>query len=258
MWPFELTAQQAGGVVKRSPNRNKVSSLKKEKSKQQIIASLIDNMVYVDGGTYYMGTTNEISSSNKVDMLKHKVSVSGFLIGRYEVTQEEWQAVMGSNPSYFVGKRRPVEQISWDDCQLFIKKLNALTGYNFRLPTEAEWEYAARGGGSSTNEYPGSNIIDDIAWFDENSNGKTHIVGQKEPNELDLYDIGGNVAEWCQDWYGIYDKDIQTNPIGPSNGSLRCVRGGDWNSDSKYCRISNRNCHTPQYTSYSLGFRLAY
>ena len=164
---------------------------------------------------------------------------------------------MGSNPSHFKGARRPVEQVSWDDCQVFIRKLNSLTGKNFKLPTEAQWEYAARGGKKSSGyKYSGSNTIGDVAWYGGNSGNKTHDVGTKIPNELGLYDMAGNVWEWCSDWNGDYSSSSQTNPSGPSSGSNRVCRGGSWNYNARYCRLSIRSFNSPVISYNFLGFRL--
>ena len=167
-------------------------------------------------------------------------------MGETEVTQELWQAVMGSNPSYFIGSQRPVEQVSWNDCQEFIEKLNTLTGEKFRLPTEAEWEYAARGGNKSKGyEYAGSDNVGDVAWYTDNSKSSTHEVKGKLPNELGLYDMSGNVWEWCSDWYGAYSSGAQVDPAGPASGSTRVRRGGSWSSDAAYCRVFYRSGITP-------------
>ena len=182
-----------------------------------------------------------------------------FFIGRYEVTQEEWQTVMGNNPSSVKGARRPVENVSWDDCQEFIRKLNSITGKQFRLPTEAEWEYAARGGNKSNGyKYAGGNDIDRVSWYDLNSGNSTSDVGQKVPNELGLFDMSGNVWEWCQDWYGNYDDGNQTNPTGPSTGTDRVYRGGGWYSIAGYCRVSCRSAISPEKSDNRLGLRLAF
>ena len=186
------------------------------------------------------------------------MTLSSFSIGRYEVTQEEWEAVMGSNPSNFKGKKLPVEQVSWDDCQTFIRKLNQMTGKHFRLPTEAEWEYAARGGNKSRGyKYAGGDNLGSVAWYTDNSGNKTHEVGKKQPNELGLYDMSGNVREWCQDWKGGYRSSSQTNPTGPSSGSYRVNRGGDWINRARYCRVSYRSYITPDNRNSLLGLRLA-
>ena len=250
-------------------------------------------MIAVIGGTFTMGSTDQYADSD--EKITHNVTVSDFYIGKFEVTQKLWKAVMGSNPGYFNGEDLPVEQVSWNDCQKFIKKLSQLTGQNFRLPTEAEWEYAARGN-TSTTLYNGENInirgnnnspnLDKLAWFGGNcgqnytssagcdvskgydisgwgekqyndSKGGTHPVGLKQPNAYGLYDMLGNVWEWCQDWYGDYSSSSQTNPTGPSTGSDRLIRGGGWSSSAKYCRVSDRGNRSPDYRHYYLGFRLA-
>ena len=164
---------------------------------------------------------------------------------------------MGSNPSNWKGDNLPVEKVSWNDCQEFIKKLNALTGREFRLPTEAEWEYAARGGNKSKGyKYSGSNTIGYVAWYTNNSSNKPHEVKGKRANELGLYDMSGNVWEWCGDRYGSYSGSSQTDPAGPSSGSFRVLRGGFWYSNARYCRVSYRsNCH-PDYHYNYLGLRL--
>ena len=212
-------------------------------------------MIAVKGGTFTMGATLEQGSDAYNDKPTHQVTLSDYYIGETEVTQELWQAVMGSNPSDFSGTNLPVEGVSWNDCQTFITKLNQLTGKNFRLPTEAEWEYAARGGQKSRGyEYAGSNTLSDVAWY--NSGSKTHPVKQKQANELGLYDMSGNVYEWCQDYYGSYSSNAQTNPTGPSSGSYRVNRGGGWDSSASYCRVADRSCNSPGLRDYALGFRV--
>lgn len=216
------------------------------------------NMVWVDGGTFRMGATSEQGSEISDEKPVHSVTLSGYYIGKTEVTQALWQAVMGSNPSYFEGDDLPVEQVSWDDCQEFIRKLNSLTGQNFRLPTEAEWEFACRGGNNSRGyKYSGSNYIDNVAWYDGNSGDKTHPVATKSPNELGIYDMSGNVWEWCADWYGDYSSGRQTNPKGPYGGSGRVLRGGSWIIIAGCCRSSYRDGYIPTYRFNNLGLRLA-
>ena len=217
---------------------------------------LINNMVYVSGGTFTMGSTSE-QGSDAYDNEKppHSVTLSSYYICKYEVTQALWRAVMGSNPSNFKGDNLPVKNVSWDDCQTFINRLNSYTGRNFRLPTEAEWEFAARGGNYSRHyEYSGSNKIDDVAWYSENSGHRTHPVGTKQPNELDLYDMSGNVWEWCSDWYGSYSSYSQNDPTGPNSGAFRVFRGGGWTYGARGCRSSYRNYITPD--NRDLGLRL--
>jgi len=217
-------------------------------------------MVAVQGGTFTMGATSEQGSdAEDIEKPAHKVILSSYHIGQTEVTQALWEAVMGSNPSDFKGvNRRPVEQVSWDDCQEFIRKLNAKTGKNFRLPTEAEWEFAARGGNLSKEyKYSGSDNLDDVAWSGENSGGTTHNVGTKRANELGLYDMSGNVYEWCSDWFGTYSSSSQTNPTGPSWSFHHAVRGGCWFTYARDCRVSSRFISTPDDRVNALGLRLA-
>ena len=216
-------------------------------------------MVYVSGGTFTMGATSE-QGSDAYDWEKpaHSVTLSGYYIGKYEVTQELWKAVMGSNPSYYKGDNLPVERVSWNDVQEFLRKLNAMTGKRYRLPTEAEWEFAARGGNSSRGyKYSGGNSLGSVAWYYDNSGSRTHAVGTKSPNELGIYDMSGNVLEWCQDWWGSYSSSSQRNPKGPNSGSDRVDRGGSWLNDARLCRVSNRGGNTPDDRNFSLGFRLA-
>ena len=213
-----------------------------------------NTMIYVNGGTFTMGATAEQGSdAGDAEKPTHSVTLSDFYIGKCEVTQAQWKAVMGSNPSNFKGDNLPVENVSWDDVQEFIAKLNALTGKKFRLPTEAEWEYAARGGNQSKGyKYSGSNSINEVAWL----NGEPYPVGQKAPNELGIYDMSGNVEEWCQDWLGDYGSPSQINPTGPSSGSRRVVRGGSWYNRARYCRVSYRNGYGPGGRRDDTGFRL--
>ncbi len=220
---------------------------------------VVFKMIAVDGGTFSMGATSEQGSdANSNEKPVHSVTLSDYYIGETEVTQELWEAVMGSNPSYFSGDQKPVEKVSWDDCKEFITKLNNLTGKNFRLPTEAEWEYAARGGNKSKGyKYSGSNTIGDVAWYSSNSSSTTHNVKTKSPNELGIYDMSGNVWEWCEDWYGDYSSGSQTNPMGPSSGSSRVLRDGSWNSNAWGCRVSLRYGGSPGLLrSSSGGFRV--
>ena len=214
-------------------------------------------MIPVEGGTFTMGATSEMTEPWDDEKPTHQVTLSSYYIGETEVTQALWKAVMGSNPSGFKGDDLPVEGVSWNDCQTFISKLNVLTGKRFRLPTEAEWEFAARGGNQSRHtQYSGSSRIDDVAWYFDNSSDKTHPVKTKQPNELGIYDMSGNVWEWCQDWYDFYSSDAQTNPTGASSGSNRVVRGGSWNYSHGDCRSSSRNSDTPEVSYCSFGLRL--
>ena len=216
-------------------------------------------MVKVEGGTFMMGATSEMKNPNSNEKPVHQVTLTNdYYMGKYEVTQALWQAVMGSNPSEYKGDNLPVETVSWNDCQKFISKLNSLTGRMFRLPTEAEWEYAARGGKESRGyQYSGSSNISDVAWYDENSGSKTHPVGTKQANEVGIYDMTGNVWEWCSDWYSSYSSSSQTNPTGSDSGSARVSRGGGWFNDASYCRLSVRFYYTPDFRLDILGLRLA-
>ena len=216
-------------------------------------------MVKVEAGTFMMGATSEMKDSYGWEKPVHQVTLTNdYYMGKYEVTQALWEAVMGSNPSYFKGDNLPVEKMSWKDCQRFISKLNSMTGRKFRLATEAEWEYAARGGKKSRSyQYSGSSNISDVAWYDGNSVNKTHPVGTKQANELGIYDMTGNVWEWCSDWYGFYSSSSQTNPTGADSGSSRVFRGGSWYGNARYCRLSFRDCTPPDCRGYNLGLRLA-
>lgn len=216
-------------------------------------------MIYVEGGVFYMGATSEVQAPYSWEFPVHQVEVSSYYIGETLVTQSLWKEVMGNNPSYFDGAQNPVEQISWDDCIEFIKKLNNKTGRNFCLLTEAQWEFAARGGKKcvQNTQYSGSNKLEEVAWFETNSGNKTHPIKKKKPNELGIYDMTGNVWEWCSDLYGSYSSEGQVNPIGPESGTYHVFRGGSWCSKAKYCRLSYRDCNSTDYSSSDLGFRLA-
>ena len=228
-------------------------------SQKAVLQKLIDSMVKVEGGTFTMGATSEQSSDAEDDEYPaHQVTLSDYMICKTEVTQELWQAVMDKNRSKFKGDNLPVEHVSWNDCQKFIEKLNSLTGLNFRLPTEAEWEYAARGGNKSKGyKYSGSNDIVSVAWYDSYSSSKTHAVAIKSPNELGLYDMSGNVWEYCSDRYGDYSSGSQTNPKGQSSGTKCICRGGSWCNGAGNCRVSNRFDLYPDWRLSNLGLRLA-
>jgi formylglycine-generating enzyme required for sulfatase activity len=226
-------------------------------------------MVYVEGGTFQMGCTSEQQDCDDDEKPVHSVTVSSFQIGKYEVSQKEWVAVMGSNPSYFKGDDLPVEQVSWNDVQEYIKKLNAKTGKTYRLPTEAEWEFAARDRGKQVLFGNGSNTADPTEMnFDASASykktysvvgtyrAKTVPVNSFSPNSLGLYNMSGNVWEWCSDWYGAYSASSQTNPKGANSGSYRVIRGGGWNFNPLYCRVANRLNNTPTLRFNFLGFRL--
>ena len=217
-------------------------------------------MIQVKGHTFMMGADASQGESQAHEFPQHQVTLSDFYIGQTEVTQELWSVVMGTNPSYHTDDlQRPVEMVSWEDCQIFIAKLNELTGLTFRLPTESEWEFAARGGVYTThNKYAGTKYhVDDVGWYTINSRNTTHPVGQRNANELGLYDMSGNVWEWCSDKYGMYSSEPQINPTGSTQGATYVVRGGCFSLDSKYARVSSRYYHMPTYKSHTFGLRLA-
>lgn len=243
-------------------------SFKHEKAPQSLAAELETisvngvsfTMVKVYGGTFTMGATEEqgVMDPYRDEYPTHQVTLADYYIGETEVTQELWEAVMGNNPSSFLDPHNPVDRVSWNDCQTFIKRLNRLTGQHFRLPTEEEWEYAARGGNKSKNyKYAGSNVLSDVAWYRDNSTSSTHPVGQKVPNELGLYDMSGNVFEWCQDWYLKYASKAANNSLGTVSGPNRIFRGGSWYYDARGCRISFRYYSAPTKSISDLGLRLA-
>jgi formylglycine-generating enzyme required for sulfatase activity len=216
-------------------------------------------MVDVMGGSFLMGCTVEQGNNcfgNEFPV--HQVTLSAYKIGKYEVTQAQWREVMGNNPSSFRDcDKCPVEQVNWNDVQDFISKLNEKTGKTYRLPTEAEWEFAARGAnGSRRYIYSGSNNLDDVAWYEVTGNSKTHEVGMKIPNELGIYDMSGNVWEWCSDWSGVYNAAEETNPSGATTGKNRVLRGGSWDFKAEYCRVSHSNSDLPIRRNDRIGFRL--
>jgi formylglycine-generating enzyme len=213
-------------------------------------------MTFVKGGTFKMG-----SHENEREKPIHDVTLDDYWIGTYPVTQILWKKIMnGQNPSNFIGDLRPIEQVSWEDIDLgFLPALNNMTGKNFRLPTEAEWEYAAKGGHHRWGNFKDAiiNKLDEVGWIDENSHQHTNPVGQKAPNPLGLYDIIGNVWEWCSDWYSEYSSDAVENPKGAETGSFHVFRGDSWHNSAQTCRCTYRSFHRPEHRNYSIGFRLA-
>lgn len=219
-----------------------------------ILLPLEPEMVYVAGGVFRMGNNSRTNQEKPV----HSVTLSSFNIGKYEVTQALWTSIMKSNPSGFSGCNDcPVENVSWESVQEFIRELNSYTGKKYRLPTEAEWEYAAKGGKKGKGYfYSGNNELNTVAWWGENSGRKTHVVGTRRPNELGIFDMSGNVNEWCSDWYGKYSSHNQTNPKGPAKGFIHVSRGGCWSDFGNGCRITSRAEGAPDFTTYYSGFRL--
>lgn len=220
-------------------------------------------MILVEGGSFEMGATEEqgLEDPDENEFPIHTVRLSSYYICQTEVTQELWVAIMGDNPSMIHGDiSLPVDCVKWDMCEKFIYSLNELLEYKYelRMPTEAEWEFAARGGNKSKGyKYSGSNTLDEVAWYDFNSEGKTHPVGMKKPNELGICDMSGNLWEWCSDWMGNYQPEEQTNPAGPNEGSHRIMRGGSWTYDQTFCRVSRRNYISNVIGVSNCGLRLA-
>ena len=268
--PQLVFAQASGGAIKRPVKKPTTTTAPAKPNKPTPKPTITTNsdysqtisfkgvsfkMIRVDGGIFTMGATSEQGYDAYSDEKPtHQVTLSTYYIGETEVTQALWEAVMGSNPSYFKGANRPVENVGWNECQTFISKLNSITGKKFRLPKEKEWEYAAKGGSRSHGyEYSGSNEINDVAWYDSNacdgvgSNSPdygTHNVKTKKPNELGIYDMSGNVHEWCED---LYD----------SSGSGRVYRGGGWDDFARCCRVSYRYYFSPDLWFSNHGLRLA-
>lgn len=239
-----IAAQPKAEAERKAKEEAERKAKETAEQKKRILKNLQDNMVLVKGGTFFMEN--------------RPTTLTDYYINKYLVTQAEWVAVTGNNPSNFKGDDRPVECVSWHDAQEFISKLNQLTGRAFRLPTEAQWEYAARGGNQSRGfEYAGSNNLHEVGWFSENSGRQTQPVGRKKANELGLYDMSGNLWEWCSDWYGGFDNKAVTNPTGASSGSSRVLRGGSWLYDAGSCRSAYRSGGTPADRYYFYGFRLA-
>lgn len=247
------TIAEAASIV--SSNYSENSSDSSELSFN--IGGVSFKMIRVEGGSFMMGLPDNDSDAYDEEKPQHRVMISDYYIGETQVTQALWKAVMGNYPSNSKGDNLPVETVSWNDSQEFIKQLNKKTGKTFCLPTEAQWEYAARGGRNSQGfKYAGSNVIDKVAWYCDNGK-KIHPVKHKTANELGLYDMSGNVWEWCQDWEDDYSCSDQTDPQGPSSGSYRVLRGGGYCSGAGYCRVAYRNYSDPGYRSGSFGFRLA-
>lgn len=214
-------------------------------------------MVHISSGSFQMGGTEEQDSEvEDAELPVHTVRLSEYYISKYEVTQKLWVKVMGSNPSATKGEELPVEQVSWDDVQEFIQKLNEKTKLKYRLPTEAEWEYAARGGKSAGKKYSGGDKMDVLGWYKTNSSNVPHSVGEKLANELGIYDMSGNVSEWCLDHYDLYSEGAQTNPQGPAVGTEAVIRGGSYISRSEECRVSARQKAQLNLRQGNVGFRL--
>lgn len=275
LWGMIGVIAVVGVIIGVNPNGNSSDSVNSKQSEGAILSEnntlsqqissktytangVSFDMMKVEAGTFTMGATSEMKDPSDIEKPTHQVTLTNdYYIGKTEVTQALWRAVMGNNPSEFKGDNLPVESVSWNDCQKFISKLNSMTGQNFRLPTEAEWEFAARGGNYSNHyQYSGSNKLGDVAWYDGNSGSKTHAVATKQPNELGLYDMNGNVCEWCSDWLDDYSSSSQTNPTGPSSNYYRVLRGGSRYNDAMACRSSYRFGSEPDFSLSAHGLRL--
>ncbi len=221
-------------------------------------------MIDVEGGTFYMGAqkddpteTNYDASAYQIESPVHQVSISSYAIGKFEVTQAQWNAAMGNNPSNIQGENLPIENVTWEEVQAFISILNEKSGLNYRLPTEAEWEFAAKGGNKSEEfGYSGNSVLSACGWYYSNSEATTHEVGSKIPNELGIYDMSGNVREWCNDWFGYYYSSMEDNPQGAYDGNMKVNRGGSWTTPAVNCRNTYRHTDYPYEKALDLGFRL--
>jgi len=242
-----------GPRIKKINNISSFADSINDVNKNEILKAIASNMIRVEGGSFQMG------SLDGDEKPIHEVKLNGFYISKYELTQKQWQAVMGKNPSRNICENCPVEQVSYEDVIGFITKLNALNSKTYRLPTEAEWEYAARGGKKSQDYvYSGSYRLDSVGWYVANADRKVHEVGLKKPNELGLYDMNGNVWEWCSDWYGknYYSDSARENPKGPEMGEFHVLRGGSWVSKNDKCKNTNRKKSGTVVSSSARGFRL--
>ncbi|MBT5304775.1 MAG: formylglycine-generating enzyme family protein [Candidatus Scalindua sp.] len=255
--------EEAITLVVDAENKQKEKMRRTAESKQQqikVASETEDGMIFVKGGCFDMGDIFE--TGDKDEKPVHTVCVGDFYLGKTEVTQKQWEGIIGNNPSKFQCGECPVERVSWNNVQDFIKKLNEKTGRNYRLPTEAEWEYAARSGGWK-EQWAGTNDkdkIEEYTWYGFTAEGRTHAVAQKTPNGIGLYDMMGNVWEWCSDWYDkkYYETSPSKDPQGPSDGKNRVLRGGGWRSKDKGLRTTDRNYFVPTSKKFSdIGFRLA-
>jgi formylglycine-generating enzyme required for sulfatase activity len=214
--------------------------------------------VLIPAGEFDMGSPSSEQNRDEDEGPVHRVKISKpFYMGKFPVTQEQYKAITGKKPSDFSGKHLPVEGVPWGDAVQFCEKVSQRNGKTYRLPTEAEWEYACRAGTQARFCFgDDESSLDAYAWYDDNSDYKTHPVGQKQANAFDLYDMHGNVWEWCSDWYGDYNSYSQSNPTGPSSGRFRVLRGGSWYNHARCCRVSYRNNFNPGHRDYDYGFRL--
>ena len=262
----QMTIKNLETEIKRLRPLDSDNSGKKSLSQMRtfLVKGVEFKMVYVEGGTFIMGGDETDIDTYPNESPRHEVTLSGYYIGETQVTQALWRAVMGENPSTFKrDPNYPVTDVSWVDCRNFIRQLNKLvklTDMKFHLPTEAQWEFAARGGIYTKGyKYAGSKDIFDVAWFNDNSKGQIHPVAEMEPNELHLFDMSGNVEEWCQDYFGLYNNDAisESDPTGPENGDSRIIRGGHFGNVANRCRVTSREYTYPKKASGYVGLRLA-
>lgn len=251
---YETTWNPEKEVVKPHINVSTVSN-----GKIYRVKDIQFKMIQVSGGKFVMGTDEDNFTKYDDEKPSHEVTIThDYMIAETEVTQELWQNIMGTNPSHLKHKHYPVDRVSWNDCQTFIKQLNKISGQQFRLPTEAEWEYAAQGGRLSKGYiFSGSDDVALVAWYSNNASSSVHSVKTLQPNELGIYDMSGNVWEWCQDWFGNYPDTSVVNPVGASSGLRRVFRGGSWIGRSERCRVRYRSGDRPDFRSNGVGFRLA-
>lgn len=236
-------------------NAGYVHTEPKPEASDPVIKGIEENMIYVEGGTFTMG----VKDSGRNGWDPHEVTVSSFFMGSKEITQKEWFKVMGdvANPSRWSGDNLPITNVSHEAVMEFIGKLNEITGREYTLPTEAQWEYTARGGSKQLpTDYSGSTLLDEVGWYEPNGSKRTHDTGTRKPNSLGIYDMSGNVAEWCSDWFEQYPATAETDPKGPAAGMFKVVRGGAWNSPEQECRVYWRDRAKPIVGKQNLGFRL--
>lgn len=249
------TQTPATGTTRKNPQPRETQPISKPKDVVLDVSEIIP-LVYVEGGTFQMGDRR----GEPMESFVHPVSISSFYIGKYEVTQREWREIMGSNPSAFDNcPECPVEKVSYDEATIFLKRLSEKTGKHYRLPTEAEWEYAARGGNKSMGyPYAGGNNTGSIGWYDKNAKKSTHPAGKKQPNELGIYDMSGNIYEWCSDWFKdrYYKSSPRDNPKGPPYGDARVIRGGSWKFNVKELKVTNRKFVRPSSKYNDVGLRV--
>ena len=265
----KLAAELVGKRVQSSISNNSINSYNVNQNFTETAWGINMKMIWVEGGDFLMGCTSEQGNCESDEQNVRRVTVDGFYIGMLEVTQSQWEKVVGTSiyqqrskantsNTFGVGPDYPMYHVSWNEAMEFCRLLSNKTGKTYTLPTEAQWEYAARGGNKNEGtKYAGSHMIDDVAWYYDNSGGSSQIVGSKRANALGIYDMSGNVFEWCKDWYAdSYVSYDTNNPVGPSSGTYRVCRGGSWNSALYIYRVANRHFFNSGRRGYDLGFRV--